>query len=49
VQTHYRRVLDETNLRRNCRGDTDPSMEGVVEGDIVVIELIDPNLIDPNA
>jgi len=29
--------------------DTDPSMEGVVEGDIVVIELIDPKLIDPNA
>ena len=28
---------------------TDPSMEGVVEGDIVVIELIDPKLIDPNA
>jgi hypothetical protein len=28
---------------------TDPSMEGVVEGDIVIIELIDPNLIDPNA
>jgi hypothetical protein len=29
--------------------NTDPSMEGVVEGDIVVIELIDPKLIDPNA
>jgi len=29
--------------------DTDPSMEGVVEGDIVIIELIDPKLIDPNA
>jgi hypothetical protein len=29
--------------------NTDPSMEGVVEGDIVIIELIDPNLIDPNA
>ena len=28
---------------------TDPSMEGVVEGDIVIIELIDPKLIDPNA
>ncbi|MDB5998847.1 MAG: hypothetical protein JWP52_546 [Rhizobacter sp.] len=28
---------------------TDPSMEGVAEGDIVVIELIDPNLVDPNA
>jgi hypothetical protein len=35
---------DELTVR-----DTDPSMEGVVEGDIVVIELIDPNLIDPNA
>jgi hypothetical protein len=29
--------------------DTDPSMEGVGEGDIVIIELIDPKLIDPNA
>ena len=29
--------------------NTDPSMEGVVEGDIVIIELIDPKLIDPNA
>jgi hypothetical protein len=28
---------------------TDPPMEGVVEGDIVIIELIDPNLVDPNA
>jgi hypothetical protein len=29
--------------------NTDPSMEGVVEGDIIIIELIDPKLIDPNA
>ena len=29
--------------------DTDPSLEGVVEGDILMIELIDPNLVDPNA
>jgi hypothetical protein len=29
--------------------DTDPSLAGVVEGDIVIIELIDPTLIDPNA
>ena len=29
--------------------DIDPSIEGVVEGDIVIIELIDPKLIDPNA
>jgi hypothetical protein len=28
---------------------TDPTMEGVVEGDIVIIELIDPKLVDPNA
>ena len=35
---------DELTVR-----DTDPSMEGVVEGDIVIIELIDPKLIDPNA
>ena len=35
---------DELTVR-----NTDPSMEGVAEGDIVVIELIDPKLIDPNA
>jgi len=35
---------DELTVR-----DTDPSLEGVVEGDIVIIELIDPKLIDPNA
>jgi hypothetical protein len=35
---------DELTVR-----DSDPSMEGVVEGDIVIIELIDPKLIDPNA
>jgi hypothetical protein len=35
---------DELTVR-----DTDPSMEGVLEGDIVVIELIDPKLVDPNA
>jgi hypothetical protein len=29
--------------------NTDPSMEGVVEGDIVIIELLDPKLVDPNA
>lgn len=29
--------------------NTDPSMEGVVEGDIVIIELIDPKLLDANA
>jgi len=28
--------------------DTDPSVGGVVEGDILMIELIDPNLVDPN-
>ena len=28
---------------------TDPSLEGVVEGDIVMIELIDPKLADPHA
>jgi hypothetical protein len=28
---------------------TDPSMEGVNAGDIVVIELIDPKLVDPHA
>jgi len=37
-------TADELTVR-----NTDPSMEGVVEGDIVVIELIDPKLIDPNA
>jgi hypothetical protein len=37
-------TTDELTVR-----DTDPSMEGVVEGDIVIIELIDPKLIDPNA
>jgi hypothetical protein len=35
---------DELTVR-----DTDPSMDGVVEGDIVIIELLDPKLIDPNA
>jgi hypothetical protein len=35
---------DELTVR-----NTDPSMEGVGEGDIVVIELIDPKLLDPNA
>ena len=35
---------DELTVR-----DTDPSMAGVVEGDIVIIELLDPKLIDPNA
>jgi hypothetical protein len=30
-------------------GVTDQRMDGVVEGDIVIIELIDPKLIDPNA
>ena len=29
--------------------DTDPSLAEVVEGDIVIIELLDPKLIDPNA
>jgi hypothetical protein len=29
--------------------DTDPSMEGVGAGDIIIIELIDPKLVDPNA
>jgi hypothetical protein len=29
--------------------DTDPSLAAVVEGDIVIIELLDPKLIDPNA
>ena len=37
-------TADELTVR-----DTDPSMEGVVEGDIVVIELIDPKLIDANS
>lgn len=35
---------DELTVR-----DADPSLEGVVEGDIVMIELIDPKLVDPNA
>jgi len=35
---------DELTVR-----STDPSMEGVAEGDIVVIELIDPKLVDANA
>ena len=35
---------DELTVR-----NTDPSMEGVTEGDIVVIELIDPKLVDANA
>ncbi len=35
---------DELTVR-----NTDPSMEGVAEGDIVVIELIDPKLVDANA
>jgi hypothetical protein len=29
--------------------DTDPSLAGVVEGDILMIELLDPKLVDPNA
>jgi hypothetical protein len=29
--------------------DTDPSLAGVVEGDILMIELIDPDLVEPNA
>lgn len=29
--------------------DTDPSLAGVVEGDILMIELIDPKQADPNA
>ena len=37
-------TADELTVR-----DTDPSLEGVVEGDIVIIELIDPKLVDPNA
>ena len=37
-------TADELTVR-----DTDPSMEGVAEGDIVIIELIDPKLSDPNA
>ncbi|SFP24340.1 hypothetical protein [Variovorax sp. 770b2] len=35
---------DELTVR-----NTDPSMEGVTEGDIVVIELIDPKVVDANA
>lgn len=35
---------DELTVR-----NADPSMEGVAEGDIVVIELIDPKLVDANA
>ena len=37
-------TADELTVR-----ETDPTMEGVVEGDIVIIELIDPKLVDPNA
>jgi hypothetical protein len=37
-------TVDELRVR-----DTDPSLDGVVEGDIVMIELIDPKLVDPNA
>jgi len=29
--------------------DTDPSLAGVVEGDILMIEQLDPNLIDPSS
>ena len=29
--------------------DTDPSLAGVVEGDILMIELLDPNLADPSS
>ncbi|NML44237.1 hypothetical protein HHL11_10785 [Ramlibacter sp. G-1-2-2] len=29
--------------------DTDPSLAGVVEGDILMIELLDPKKVDPNA
>jgi hypothetical protein len=40
----------ESNTPNELRvRDIDPSIEGVVEGDIVIIELIDPKLIDPNA
>jgi hypothetical protein len=36
--------------RRRADGARHRSLvEGVVEGDIVIIELIDPNLVDPNA
>jgi hypothetical protein len=35
---------DELTVR-----DTDFSMEGVHEGDIIIIELLDPKLVDPNA
>lgn len=34
---------DELTVR-----NTDPSMEGVVEGDILMIELIDPKLVNAN-
>ena len=36
-------TADELTVR-----DSDPSLEGVIEGDIVIIELIDPKLVDPN-
>ena len=29
--------------------DTDPSLAAVIEGDIVIIELLDPKLVDANA
>lgn len=35
---------DELTVR-----DTDPSLAGVVEGDILMIELLDPKLIDPSS
>ena len=37
-------TADELTIR-----PSDPSLEGVVEGDIVMIELIDPKAADPNA
>lgn len=39
-----RNTPDELTVR-----DTDPSLGGVVEGDILMIELLDPKLADPNA
>ena len=35
---------DELTVR-----DTDPSLAGVVPGDILMIELLDPNLVDPTS
>jgi hypothetical protein len=36
-------TADELTVR-----DSDPSLDSVAEGDIVIIELIDPKLVDPN-